>query len=148
MCDLNLPATDDQKDNPNTQQYEALNDDPPKVSKDQNDDPNSGIAPNGWLDNRPQGPPKTLPKFLSTDEVLERLGCSRAALYRAVRNGVLPGPAKLGRRSLWPETNLANAMEALLQEFGEANLSSELAKSAGAASVASRQRKAAAADVA
>ena len=46
-------------------------------------------------------------KLLKTEEVLDRLGCSLATLYRLRKGGKFPRPLTLGRVNRWPESVVA-----------------------------------------
>ena len=47
-------------------------------------------------------------RFLRTKEVLERIGMSRAQLYRLIAAGKFPRPIKWGAHSaLWPENEVS-----------------------------------------
>jgi len=50
-------------------------------------------------------------KFLSLQQVMEKLGgLSRASVYRAIANGELPKPRKIGNRSMWSEIEIDQVM--------------------------------------
>jgi excisionase family DNA binding protein len=52
-------------------------------------------------------------KHYSRDEVRKLLGISTGTLYRAIAAGQLPPPRKLGRRALWPASELQQALDRL-----------------------------------
>lgn len=52
--------------------------------------------------------------LLPLPEVCARLGgCHRATVYRMVQDGELPPPVKIGARSAWPESEVAELVERL-----------------------------------
>jgi predicted DNA-binding transcriptional regulator AlpA len=52
-------------------------------------------------------------KLLNDREVAERLGISKATVWRHAAAGLLPRPVKLGHSSRWPESDLAEAVQRL-----------------------------------
>src|SRR5262249_50463984 len=46
--------------------------------------------------------------FLDLIDLERQTRLSRASIYRAISRGELPKPTKIGRRSLWPRTELQN----------------------------------------
>lgn len=48
-----------------------------------------------------------LPLLLTADQVAEQLGVSRREVSRMDRAGLLPQPARLGRKVRWPSAELA-----------------------------------------
>ncbi|WP_093152398.1 helix-turn-helix transcriptional regulator [Aliiruegeria lutimaris] len=60
-------------------------------------------------------------QFLTDREVAERLGVSKATVWRHAAAGILPRPVKLGHSSRWPESDIAEAVDRLkAQRDGEA----------------------------
>jgi predicted DNA-binding transcriptional regulator AlpA len=52
-------------------------------------------------------------RLLNDREVAERLGVSKATVWRHAAAGLLPRPVKLGHSSRWPESDLAEAVQRL-----------------------------------
>jgi predicted DNA-binding transcriptional regulator AlpA len=52
-------------------------------------------------------------KLLNDREVAERLGVSKATVWRHAAAGLLPRPVKLGHSSRWPESDLVEAVQRL-----------------------------------
>ncbi len=50
--------------------------------------------------------------LISAEETAHLLGLSRSALYDSVASGRVPGPVKIGARSLWPLKMLREWTEA------------------------------------
>jgi predicted DNA-binding transcriptional regulator AlpA len=60
-------------------------------------------------------------RLFNDREVAERLGVSKATVWRNAASGLLPRPVKLGHSSRWPESDLAEAVQRLkAQRDGEA----------------------------
>ena len=55
-------------------------------------------------------------KYLTLTDLCAKLGNrSRSAIYDDLENGRLPKPIKLGRRLLWPESQIDEHMQTLQQ---------------------------------
>ena len=51
----------------------------------------------------------TTTKILRLPELMERVGCSRTAIYAGMKSGEFPAPVKLlGRAVGWPEETVLN----------------------------------------
>ncbi len=51
--------------------------------------------------------PNSEPRLLSLPNVLERVGLGKTKLYDMISHGQFPAPRKVGRRSLWPSTEVS-----------------------------------------
>lgn len=51
-------------------------------------------------------------RLLRLPQVLPVFGQKKTALYSAINRGFFPKPVKLGRSSLWPESELRSWLEA------------------------------------
>ncbi len=60
-------------------------------------------------------------RLLTDREVAERLGVSKATIWRHAAAGLFPKPVKLGHASRWPESDVEAAVERLkVQRDGKA----------------------------
>ncbi len=55
-------------------------------------------------------------RLLTDREVAERLGVSKATIWRHAKAGLLPKPVKLGYSARWPESDIQTAVESLKAE--------------------------------
>ncbi len=52
-------------------------------------------------------------RLLTDREVAERLGVSKATIWRHAAKGLLPKPVKLGHATRWPESDVTAAVDRL-----------------------------------
>jgi predicted DNA-binding transcriptional regulator AlpA len=57
--------------------------------------------------------------FFSVPDLMSRWGCSRAHIYNEIAKRRLPRPMKLGRKSLFPRSEIEAAEARLLASRGE-----------------------------
>ncbi|AXT41572.1 AlpA family phage regulatory protein [Phaeobacter inhibens] len=55
-------------------------------------------------------------KYLTPDEVMQRLNLTKSSLYRRVNDGTLPKPIKLGHLSRFIASEIQIALEELAQQ--------------------------------
>ena len=61
------------------------------------------------------------PRLLRLPAVLDRVGVSRASLYRMIAAGEFPAPVQLSPRSVaWPESDVSEWIEARIAGRGDA----------------------------
>jgi len=57
-------------------------------------------------------PPKNADVFLTLNEVMQRINVGKTFIYKMIKRGMFPPPAKLGPRSVrWFERDVINWME-------------------------------------
>lgn len=54
--------------------------------------------------------------FMGLPEVLKRVGLSRATVYRLINANAFPAPHKIGRRSVWAESEIRTWQRSILAE--------------------------------
>ena len=60
---------------------------------------------------------RKIDRFLPKAEVLERIGCkSNSWMYKKIAEGSFPPPVKLGRSSVWLESEVADYIAARIEE--------------------------------
>jgi prophage regulatory protein len=51
-------------------------------------------------------------KYLRINQVIEKLGLKKPTIYAYMKRGLLPKPVKLGRVSIWLESEVDAALDA------------------------------------
>ncbi|MFV0420623.1 helix-turn-helix transcriptional regulator [Oleidesulfovibrio sp.] len=55
-------------------------------------------------------------RLVRLPEVLHTLGISKSTFYAGMQNGQFPRPRKIGRSSVWPESQIKGIVAATLSE--------------------------------
>jgi len=87
----------------------------------------------------PEPEAKRLGYYLTMEDLIERLQCSKATIYKMVRKGEFPAPIKLGRKAVWDEPAVVDALEALARRPMAENPSIPMATRAAMASAEARR---------
>ncbi len=58
-------------------------------------------------------------RLLRLPEVMTRVGVRRSTLYREMERGTFPRPRKIGRASVWPESEVEAWIDSLSERGGE-----------------------------
>jgi prophage regulatory protein len=54
-------------------------------------------------------------RMLRLPEVMRRMSVSRPTIYRMIQKGEFPKPARFGRSSMWPESDIRDYQRKIVQ---------------------------------